>query len=128
VSVTGVSPRTISNDTSQPVLVWGRGLRPGLLARLGPPLERHLPLTVVDDSFGSLRLPDDVATPPYCNPPAHATLEDTSGYVGSQGEPEGHSSRMDRGSGTSRLLKDATFMSARATAPCPHMTIARRPS
>jgi hypothetical protein len=88
VSVTGVSPRTISNDTSQPVLVWGRGLRPGLLARLGPPVGRDLPIAVVDDTFGSLRLPDDLALPPdIAEVTVSLTLIDESGAtVGDQTE------------------------------------------
>jgi DNA-binding beta-propeller fold protein YncE len=63
VSLTGVSPRTVSNDTSQPLLVWGRGLRAGLRVSVGAPFQRDLPLAVVDDTFGSIRLPADLAVP-----------------------------------------------------------------
>lgn len=63
VTLTGVSPRTLSNDTSQPLFLWGRGFRAGLRVRLGSPFERELPLAVVDDTCGSVRLPADVVLP-----------------------------------------------------------------
>ncbi len=59
-----VGPRLTSNQTSQPLAVYGEGLAPGMRLALGPPLSRELPLKVVDERHAYARLPAHVALPP----------------------------------------------------------------
>jgi DNA-binding beta-propeller fold protein YncE len=58
-----VGPRLTSNETSQPLSVYGERLVPGLRLVLGPPLSRELPLTVVDAGHAYARLPAGLALP-----------------------------------------------------------------
>jgi DNA-binding beta-propeller fold protein YncE len=59
-----VGPRLTSNQTSQPLSVYGERLEPGMRLALGPPVSRELPLKVVDARHGYARLPADVALAP----------------------------------------------------------------
>jgi DNA-binding beta-propeller fold protein YncE len=59
-----VGPRQTSNQTSQPLAVYGEGLEPGMRLALGPPVSRELPLKVVDARHAYTRLPADVVLPP----------------------------------------------------------------
>ncbi|WP_328707046.1 MtsA protein [Citreicoccus inhibens] len=56
-----VGPKLTSNQTSQPLAVYGENLVPGLKLALGAPLSRQLPLSVVDARHAYARLPADVA-------------------------------------------------------------------
>ena len=58
-----VGPRLTSNQTPQPLAVYGEGLEPGMRLALGAPLSRELPLKVVDGRHAYARLPADVVTP-----------------------------------------------------------------
>ncbi|WP_368669019.1 YncE family protein, partial [Corallococcus sp. CA053C] len=58
-----VGPRLTSNQTSQPLSLYGEGLVPGLRLVLGAPFARELPLTVVDARHAYARLPADLALP-----------------------------------------------------------------
>lgn len=55
-----VGPRLLSNQTSQPLSVVGEGLVEGLTLRLGAPVSRELPLTVLDARHAFTRLPAGV--------------------------------------------------------------------
>lgn len=55
--LTAVGPRLVSNQTSQPLSVHGARLTAGLSLHLGAPVNRDLPLVVVDDSHAFTRLP-----------------------------------------------------------------------
>ncbi|WP_224242080.1 NHL repeat-containing protein [Hyalangium gracile] len=59
-----VGPRLTSNQTSEPLSVYGEGLEQGMRLALGPPVSRELPLKVVDARHGYARLPADVSLPP----------------------------------------------------------------
>jgi hypothetical protein len=58
-----VGPRLTSNETSQPLSIYGERLRPGLRLVLGPPLSRELPLVVVDAGHAYARLPSGLTLP-----------------------------------------------------------------
>jgi DNA-binding beta-propeller fold protein YncE len=58
-----VGPRLTSNQTSQPLAVYGEGLEQGMRLALGPPLSRELPLKVVDARHAYARLPAHLALP-----------------------------------------------------------------
>jgi sugar lactone lactonase YvrE len=58
-----VGPKLTSNQTSQPLSLYGEGFVPGLRLVLGAPLSRELPLTVVDARHAYARLPADLALP-----------------------------------------------------------------
>ncbi|RKH39503.1 MtsA protein [Corallococcus sicarius] len=58
-----VGPRLTSNQTSQPLSLYGEGLVPGLRLVLGAPFTRELPLTVVDARHAYARLPADLPLP-----------------------------------------------------------------
>lgn len=58
-----VGPKLVSNETSQPLSVYGERLTPGLRLVLGPPLARELPLVVVDAGHAYARLPAGLALP-----------------------------------------------------------------
>nr|WP_211194360.1 MtsA protein [Pyxidicoccus fallax] len=58
-----VGPRLTSNETSQPLSIYGERLVPGLKLVLGPPLSRELPLVVVDSGHAFARLPAGLALP-----------------------------------------------------------------
>jgi DNA-binding beta-propeller fold protein YncE len=52
-----VGPRLLSNETSEPLQIYGIGLSSGMSLVFGPPLQRRLPLHVVDGSHAYARLP-----------------------------------------------------------------------
>jgi DNA-binding beta-propeller fold protein YncE len=56
-------PRLLSNQTSQPMSIFGEHLTQGLKLKLGPPVDRLLPLTVLDAQHAFTRLPADLALP-----------------------------------------------------------------
>jgi len=59
-----IGPRLTSNQTSEPLSVYGEGLEPGMRLALGEPVSRELPLKVVDARHAYARLPADVGLPP----------------------------------------------------------------
>ncbi|HYI00267.1 MtsA protein, partial [Hyalangium sp.] len=59
-----VGPRLTSNQTSEPLSVYGEGLEEGMRLALGPPVSRELPLRVVDARHAYTRLPAEVVLPP----------------------------------------------------------------
>ncbi|MGC4116128.1 MAG: MtsA protein [Myxococcales bacterium] len=61
--LTGVSPRSTSNETAQPLLLFGRSLKAAKKLHLGAPFNRDVPLEVVDNGFAAARLPSDLAMP-----------------------------------------------------------------
>ncbi len=54
-------PRLLSNQTPQPLTVLGEGLTPGLSLKLGAPINRAVPLTVLDARHAYTRLPADLS-------------------------------------------------------------------
>ncbi len=82
-----VGPRLTSNQTSQPLAVYGEGLEQGMRLALGPPVSRELPLKVVDARHAYTRLPADVVLPPEL-PQASVTvrLVAPSGSASPEGE------------------------------------------
>lgn len=61
--LTSVGPKLTSNQTSQPLAVYGEHLRPGLRLVLGAPLSLEVPLKVVDAGHAYARLPVGLALP-----------------------------------------------------------------
>jgi mono/diheme cytochrome c family protein len=59
----GTSPRTTSNESAEPLLLFGFGFAAGQRIHLGAPFERDLPIAVVDDKLASVRLPNDLVLP-----------------------------------------------------------------
>ncbi len=59
-----VGPRVVSNQTGQPISLYGEHLRPGMKLRLGAPFDRTVPVTVVDARHAYARLPSDLTLPP----------------------------------------------------------------
>ncbi|PZR11901.1 MAG: MtsA protein [Archangium gephyra] len=51
-----VGPRLFSNQTSQPLSIYGEGLKPGMTLELGAPISRQLPLVVWDGQHAFARL------------------------------------------------------------------------
>ena len=43
--LTEVGPRVVSNQTAQPISLYGTHFRRGMKLRLGPPFDRTLPVT-----------------------------------------------------------------------------------
>ncbi|MBX7113064.1 MAG: MtsA protein [Myxococcaceae bacterium] len=92
--LTAVGPRVISNQTSQPLSVYGENLVAGAQLMLGEPINRAFPLTVLDGQHAFVRLPGDLKmTPALAEAPVAATL---------QGSPATESQ-------TLRLVNDAAF-------------------
>ncbi|RKI52792.1 MtsA protein [Corallococcus sp. AB049A] len=58
-----VGPKLTSNQTSQPLSLYGENLVPGLRLVLGAPLSREVPLKVVDARHAYARLPADLTLP-----------------------------------------------------------------
>ncbi|EAU67035.1 hypothetical protein [Stigmatella aurantiaca] len=58
-----VGPWLTSNQTTQPLAVYGEGLVAGMRLALGPPLSRELPLRVVDAGHAYARLPAGLVLP-----------------------------------------------------------------
>ena len=61
--LTDVGPRVVSNQTAQPVSLYGENLRRGMKLRLSAPFDRTVPMTVVDARHAYARLPADLALP-----------------------------------------------------------------
>jgi DNA-binding beta-propeller fold protein YncE len=102
-----VGPRLTSNQTAQPLAVYGEGLEPGMRLALGAPLSRELPLKVVDGRHAYTRLPADVVLPAEL-PQASVTVR----LVSAQGPaPEGEV-RLD-------VVNDAAFADLVALALAP---------
>jgi DNA-binding beta-propeller fold protein YncE/mono/diheme cytochrome c family protein len=93
-----VGPRLTSNQTSEPLAVYGEALEPGLRLVLGPPVSRELPLKVVDARHAYARLPADVKLSPEL-PIASVTVR--LGAASGQPAPEGEA-RLD-------VVNDAAF-------------------
>jgi DNA-binding beta-propeller fold protein YncE len=95
-------PRLLSNQTSQPITVLGERLTPELKLHLGPPVDRALPLTVLDAQHAFTRLPAGIALP--------------------KGRPEAAIDvTLEGGAGkdTLRLVNDTDFPDLVAFALCP---------
>ena len=58
-----VGPRVVSNQTSQPVALYGQNFRQGMKLRLSPPFDRTVAVTVVDPQHAYARLPADLTLP-----------------------------------------------------------------
>ena len=69
-----MGPRVVSNQTAQPLSLYGTDFRPGMKLRLGPPFERTLPLTVLDPQHAHARLPADSDPPAGDGPGDRAAL------------------------------------------------------
>ncbi|MDQ3264272.1 MAG: MtsA protein [Myxococcota bacterium] len=52
-----VGPTRASNQTSQPLALYGSGFLPGMQLKVGAPVSRTLPVTVVDPGHAYARLP-----------------------------------------------------------------------
>ncbi len=61
--LTDVGPRLVTGQTAAPLTVYGEGLAEGMQLYLGPPLERNLPLRVLDPEHAYARLPGDLLLP-----------------------------------------------------------------
>lgn len=94
-----IGPRLLSNQTSQPVSVLGERLTPGASLRLGAPINRVVPLTVLDSRHAYARLPGEL---PLGN--ASETLVPVT-LVGGVGEA------------ALRFIGDTTFPDFTASAP-----------
>lgn len=57
LQLTRVGPLRISNQTSQPITLYGEGFTPGLQLRVGAPLSKVLPLVVAGTNQAYARLP-----------------------------------------------------------------------
>jgi hypothetical protein len=58
-----VGPRVVSNQTGQPLSLYGAHFRRGMRLRIGPPFDRLVPLTIVDGEHAHARLPADLTLP-----------------------------------------------------------------
>jgi sugar lactone lactonase YvrE len=56
VHLRGIGPRLISNQTSQPLAIYGDGFQSGMRLHLGAPFERDVAVTVIDKQHAYLRL------------------------------------------------------------------------
>jgi len=75
-----VGPRLTSNQTSQPLALYGDGLERGMQLHLGTPFNRNVPIAVLDSRHGFLRLPADLDLPPsQAQVTLKLTLTDTEG-------------------------------------------------
>jgi hypothetical protein len=54
----------VSNQTSQPLALYGQRFEEGMRLRLGPPFDRELSTTVLDVNHAFARLPADLDIPP----------------------------------------------------------------
>ncbi|WP_224370247.1 MtsA protein [Hyalangium versicolor] len=77
-----VGPKLTSNQTSEPLAVYGEGLEEGMRLALGPPVSRELALKVVDATHAYARLPAGVELSPEL-PVASVTVR----LVGVAGRP-----------------------------------------
>ena len=59
-----VGPRVLSNQTAQPISLYGENLRPGMKLRLGAPFDRTVSVVVADARHAYTRLPSDLTLPP----------------------------------------------------------------
>jgi hypothetical protein len=85
-SLTGVSPRTTSNQFATPLLVYGRKLAPGQKLRLGAPFGVELALGVDDEGRGHAVLPEKLPIPDATSEVA-TTLSLIDAHGASLGEP-----------------------------------------
>jgi hypothetical protein len=58
-----VGPRVVSNQTRQPLALYGENFRQGMKLRLAAPFDRTVPVTVVDAGHAYARLPADLTLP-----------------------------------------------------------------
>lgn len=101
-TLTGVSPRTTSNQFATPLLLFGRGFASGQKLRLGAPFGTEIPLHVDDDGHASAVLPAGLALPAETTEvqaaltlvdaqgaalgdPMHLVIVNDSGFVDVQG-------------------------------------------
>lgn len=61
--LSAVGPRFVSNETKEPLQIYGEGLANGMILHLGAPLNRDLQVRVVDPQHGFTMLPGDVELP-----------------------------------------------------------------
>ncbi|MGZ6078743.1 MAG: MtsA protein [Myxococcaceae bacterium] len=59
-----VGPRVVSNQTAQPISLYGENLRAEMKLRLAAPFDRTVPITVVDARHAYARLPADLTLQP----------------------------------------------------------------
>lgn len=74
-----VGPRLVSNQTAQPLTVLGERLAPGAALFLGPPVDRKLALTVLDERHAYARLPAGAALGQASDVVVQARLADGEG-------------------------------------------------
>src|SRR5690242_2769173 len=63
-TLTGVSPRTLSNATAQPLLVFGSGFTASMHLRLGAPFGLEIPLIADDATHAHAKLPATLTLDP----------------------------------------------------------------
>jgi len=63
VALHAVGPRFVSNQTRQPLQLYGSGLADGMTLHLGPPVNRDLPVRATDPGHAFTVLPADVDLP-----------------------------------------------------------------
>lgn len=64
IELQAVGPRFVSNQTRQPLQLYGRGLADGMKLHLGAPVDRDLPVRTIDAGHGYAVLPGDVDLAP----------------------------------------------------------------
>lgn len=84
-TLSGVGPRTTSNQFATPLLVYGRGLEPGQRLRLGAPFGREIPLVVDDATHGHAIVPAGLPIAPET-----AEVKTTIVLVDAQGATRGN--------------------------------------
>ena len=62
-TLTAVGPRTVTNQTSFPIALYGEGFKAGQELVLDGPVSRELPIAVVDARHAYARLPADLKLP-----------------------------------------------------------------
>ena len=58
-----VGPRVVSNQTAQPLALYGSNFRRGMKLRLEKPFDRTVAVTVVDEGHAYARIPADLTLP-----------------------------------------------------------------
>ena len=89
VSIAGISPRTVSNQTATPLLVFGRGFAAGQKLRLGAPFGVELALGVDDAEHAHALFPAGLVVPSGVEVKVPVALVDAQGaaIAFGQGEP-----------------------------------------
>ncbi|HEY4222738.1 MAG TPA: MtsA protein, partial [Myxococcota bacterium] len=64
IALRGISPRSMSNETAQPLLLFGRGFSPTQKLHAGAPVDRDLALVIDDGTHAHALLPAGIALPP----------------------------------------------------------------